>query len=220
MQTTGAFFDIFDAPPILGRTYRDATDKPGAAVAVISETVWKQHFGSDPSVIGTKVRLNGAPVEIIGVAQAFLRHPDKSGVWMLSPFDVPTSPFGVGNIESRDVHYFNVVGRVADGRSLVEGIQQVKTIGDDIARTHASNAGSTFKGEALAANMVATRAEASSSRPLICQEIIVCPRACQHSIGRSNCDCREWPVRRATPPAASTPNAGLFQGDVGRVTTL
>ncbi len=45
MQTTAAFFDVFDAPPLLGRTYHEATDKPGAAVAVISETIWKQQFG-------------------------------------------------------------------------------------------------------------------------------------------------------------------------------
>ena len=37
MQTTAAFFDVFDAPPLLGRTYHEATDQPGAAVAVISE---------------------------------------------------------------------------------------------------------------------------------------------------------------------------------------
>jgi putative ABC transport system permease protein len=155
MQTTPAFFDVFDARPILGRTYHEATDQPGAAVAVISETVWQQHFGSNPAVIGTKVRLNGAPTEIIGVAPEFLRHPEKSAVWTLSPFDVPTSPFGVGNIDSRDVHYFGVVGRIANDRQVVEGIQQLTTIGDEIARANTSNAGSTFKGEPLAASMVA-----------------------------------------------------------------
>jgi putative ABC transport system permease protein len=156
MQTTGAFFDVFDAAPLLGRTYHEATDRPGAAVAVISETIWHQQFGGNPSVIGTQVRLNGAPTEIIGVVPAFLRHPSKSDVWMLSPFDIPTSPFGMGNIEgSRDVHYFSVVGRIARDRSLIESRQQLKSIGDQVARDHQSNAGSTFSGDPLAASMVA-----------------------------------------------------------------
>ena len=155
MQTTAAFFDVFDAAPILGRTYHERTDQPGAAVAVISETMWKQQFGSNPAVIGTQVRMNGAPTEIIGVMPDFVRHPNKSDAWMLSPVDVPTSPFGIGNIDSRDVHYFSVVGRVAADRSVVEGVQQLKSIGDQIARDHQSNAGSTFKGEVLAASMVA-----------------------------------------------------------------
>jgi len=156
MQTTAAFFDVFDAPPLLGRTYHEATDKPGANVAVISETIWTQQFGANPAVIGTRVRLNGAPTEIIGVVPAFLRHPQKSDVWMLSPLDVPTSPFPMGDIEtSRDVHYFNVVGRVARNRQIVEGQQQLKAIGDQIARDHQGNERSTFKGEPLAAHMVA-----------------------------------------------------------------
>jgi putative ABC transport system permease protein len=155
VQTTAAFFDVFDAAPLLGRTYHEATDKPGAAVAVISETVWKQQFGSNPAVIGTQVRLNGAPTEIIGVVPEFLRHPQKSDVWMLSPFDVPTSPFGVDGNDSRDIHYFSVMARVARDRQLVEGQQQLKSIGDQVARDHQGNAGSTFKGEPLASSMVA-----------------------------------------------------------------
>jgi putative ABC transport system permease protein len=155
IQTTPAFFDVFDAPPILGRTYHEATDKPGAAVAVISETIWRQHFGANPGVIGTQVRLNGSPMEIIGVVPEFLRHPQKSDVWTMSPFDVPTSPFGVDGNDSRDVHYFNVVGRVAAGRQLVEGQQQLTSIGDQIGRAHQGSAGSTFSGEPLASSMVA-----------------------------------------------------------------
>ena len=155
MQTTAAFFDTFDAAPLLGRTYHEATDKPGAAVAVISETTWRQQFGSNPAVIGTQVRLNGAPTEIIGVVPEYLRHPQKSDVWMLSPFDVPTSPFGVDGNASRDIHYFSVVGRIARDRQLVEGQQQLKSIGDQIARDHQGNAGSTFRGEPLASSMVA-----------------------------------------------------------------
>jgi len=155
MQTTAAFFDAFDAAPLLGRTYHEATDKPGAAVAVISETTWRQQFGSNPAVIGTQVRLNGAPTEIIGVVPEYLRHPQKSDVWMLSPFDVPTSPFGVDGNDSRDIHYFGVVGRIAHDRQVVEAQQQLKSIGDQIARDQKGNAGSTFRGEPLASSMVA-----------------------------------------------------------------
>ena len=155
VQTTAAFFDVFDAAPLLGRTYHEATDKPGAAVAVISEPIWKQQFGSNPAVIGTQVRLNGAPTEIIGVVPEFVRHPQKSDVWMMSPFDVPTSPFGNDGNDDRDVHYFNVVGRVARDRQVVEGQSQLKSIGDQVALDNRSNAGSTFRGEPLASSMVA-----------------------------------------------------------------
>jgi putative ABC transport system permease protein len=155
MQTTGAFFDVFDAPPLLGRVYHEATDTPGTAVAVLSETIWKQQFGGTVAAIGTKVRLNGAPTEIIGVVPEYVRHPNKSDVWMLSPYDVPTSPFGLAGIETRDIHYFSVVGRIAPSRSLGAGQGQLASIGEQIARVNRSNAGSTFRGDPLASSMVA-----------------------------------------------------------------
>src|SRR5688500_5561443 len=77
METTAGFFDVFDAPPILGRTYHEASDKPGAAIAVIGEAVWRQQFGSETSVVGSVVRLNNKPTGIIGVVPARLRHPRK-----------------------------------------------------------------------------------------------------------------------------------------------
>jgi putative ABC transport system permease protein len=155
MQTTAAFFDIFDAPPIIGRTYHEATDQPGAAVAVISEPIWRQQFGGDRSVIGTQVRLNGTPTEIIGVVPEFVRHPQKSDIWMLSPLDVPTSPFGMGGVENRGVHYFSVVARVAANRQVVDAREQLKAISLQIAEKDEDNRGTTMNAEPLAANMVA-----------------------------------------------------------------
>ena len=156
MQTTAGFFDVFDAPPLLGRTYQEATDKPGAAIAVISEATWRQQFGANPAVIGTQVRLNGTPTEIIGVVPDWVRHPQKSDAWMLAPADVPTSPFGVETgTNTRDVHYFTAVGRVAHERQVADARQQLKAIGDRLAHDYKNNAGTTIEGRPLAASMVA-----------------------------------------------------------------
>ncbi len=156
-QTTAGFFDVFDAPPLLGRTYHEATDKPGAAVAVLGESIWRQQFGADSGVIGTQVRLNGALTEIIGVVPEYVRHPLKSDVWMLSPIDVPTSPFGDGDngSESRDVHYFSAVARVAPGREVADARGELRSIGADLATRYPGNAGTSLDGEPLAVSMVA-----------------------------------------------------------------
>ena len=156
-QTTAAYFDVFNAPPLLGRAYHEATDQPGAAVAVIGESVWRQQFGADPSVIGSRVRLNGTPTEIIGVMPQWVRHP-KSDAWMLSPLDVPTSPFGTDADKngSRDVHYFTAVGRISPDRQLVEAREQVKAVAKRIADQHPGSAGESVDAEPLATNMVAS----------------------------------------------------------------
>jgi putative ABC transport system permease protein len=157
MQTTPAFFDIFDAPPLLGRTYHVATDKPGAAVAVLGERIWRQQFGSDPNVIGTRVRMNGKPAEIIGVLPEYVRHPGKTDVWTLSPLDVPTSPFGTDADKggARGVHYFSVVGRLAKTRSLSDARGELRAIAARIGTADKDAAGDSIDAQPLAASMVA-----------------------------------------------------------------
>jgi putative ABC transport system permease protein len=55
-----------------GRVFRgdeDAADAP-ATVAMISDRLWRGEFGSDPSVVGTPVTINGVPVSVIGIMPA------------------------------------------------------------------------------------------------------------------------------------------------------
>ncbi len=156
MQTTAGFFDVFDAPPVRGRTYHEASDQPGAAVAVISEAIWRQHFGGADSVVGSQVRLNGTPTQIIGVVPDTFRHPNKSDAWMLSPLDVPTSPFSLDEAGSREVQYFSAVARVDRRKTLVEAREQLKAIGSRLAGEFAkTNAGEALDGNPLADSMVA-----------------------------------------------------------------
>jgi putative ABC transport system permease protein len=155
LETTAGFFDIFDAPPIIGRTYHEATDQPGAAVAVIGEAVWRQHFGSDPKIVGTTVRLNNRPFEIIGVVPERLRHPTKTDVWVLAAQDVPRSPLGPGTENDRNVNYFTAVGRVAATRSLSDARGQLQIVERQInASNDAAGANERLDVQPLAAVMV------------------------------------------------------------------
>ena len=156
METTAAFFDVFDVPPILGRAYHEATDKPGAAIAVIGESVWRQQFGSDPSIVGSVVRVNNKPTEIIGVVPERLRHPAKVDVWILAPRDVPTSPLGEQTADSRDVNYFTAIARVDPGRSLSDARGQLRSVAEQLtAAGSPDDAAEVLDAQPLAASMVA-----------------------------------------------------------------
>ena len=155
METTAGFFDVFDVPPLLGRTYHAATDKPGAALAVIGEAVWRQQFGSDPSIVGSVVRLNNRPTEIIGVVPERLRHPSKVDVWVLAPADVPTSPLGPDGGDTRNVQYFTAVARIAGDRSLTEARGQLQAVAAKIAAENtADDSDFALDARPLAASMV------------------------------------------------------------------
>jgi predicted permease len=66
---SGNYFDVLGVPPAFGRVMTTADDAaPGAgSVIVLSHDTWQVMFGSDSTVIGRRMRLNGVPLTIIGV---------------------------------------------------------------------------------------------------------------------------------------------------------
>jgi len=62
--TSGNYFQTLGVRPELGRAYT-SDDAPEI---VISHTLWVNRFGSDPSVVGRSVGLDGRTVTIVGVA--------------------------------------------------------------------------------------------------------------------------------------------------------
>lgn len=74
--------------PRLGRIFDSRDGQPGAsAVAILSFDAWQQYFAGDPAIIGRTVRIDAAPVRVIGVMpRDFLAFEDFE-VWM--PLHLP-----------------------------------------------------------------------------------------------------------------------------------
>jgi predicted permease len=74
--TSPNYFDLLGAKPALGRTYTQSEWVPGFLNGVvISDGLWKRQFGSDPHIIGRRVRADEDPYTIIGVMPPDFRHP-------------------------------------------------------------------------------------------------------------------------------------------------
>ena len=66
---SGNFFRTLGVQPWIGRLMTDADDQEGAPpVAIMSYRIWKEKYGSDPSVVGASYQINGHPFTVIGVA--------------------------------------------------------------------------------------------------------------------------------------------------------
>jgi hypothetical protein len=70
---SASLFPLLLPRMVLGRAFTEAEDRDTAAVAVISERYWRRRLVADPAVVGRAVRIDGRPVEIIGVAEAGFR---------------------------------------------------------------------------------------------------------------------------------------------------
>jgi len=90
--TSPSYFDLLGAQPALGRTYTQSEWVPGFLEgAVISDALWKREFGSDPHIIGRRIRVDEDPYTIIGVMPPEFRHPGETtggdvDIWVATGF--------------------------------------------------------------------------------------------------------------------------------------
>src|SRR5438874_8992747 len=65
-NVTANCFELLGIHPILGRNFLPEEESKGDVV-MVTESFWRKHFNSDPTILGRTVTLNGVPNTIIGV---------------------------------------------------------------------------------------------------------------------------------------------------------
>lgn len=116
---TASYLEVVGLPPFRGRWFEPGHDHPGAGYfAVLGHAAWTRHFGGDPGVVGTSLRLNGNPVTVIGVAPPALRgtfEPAATDIYLsISTVEI-AGAFRVANLERREDHWYQVLARMAPG---------------------------------------------------------------------------------------------------------
>jgi putative ABC transport system permease protein len=60
--------DVLGVKPMLGRPFSSTESTPGReTVALLGHALWTERFGSDPSIVGRAIALDGSPYTVIGV---------------------------------------------------------------------------------------------------------------------------------------------------------
>ena len=81
-----SFLPTLGIQPILGRNFSAEEDRPNAApVALLSYGLWKTRYGSDPSVTGKSISLDGNRVAVAGVLPPDFEMPTLAAVDLLLP---------------------------------------------------------------------------------------------------------------------------------------
>jgi predicted permease len=121
-------FSVIRVQPILGRGFLPDEQSPGTSkVLVLSYSLWRNLFHSDPQVVGKTVKLDDDTYTILGVMPGGFEFPaneDRAQVWRPVPI---TSANEVRNFSTMG---FEVVGRlaheatVASAQTELSGIQQ------------------------------------------------------------------------------------------------
>src|SRR5712691_7960418 len=104
---TGGLFSSLGVSPALGRTITQQDDLQGAP-----QGLWERAFGSDPSVLGRLVQIDGRNANIIGVMRPGFTFPPGE----LDPPDLWTAiQLGLPDPHRRGNHFLYVIGRLKAG---------------------------------------------------------------------------------------------------------
>ena len=118
------WFDLLGVRPIKGRTFVAGEDVLGAPVrAVLSEALWQRRFGADPNIIGRSLRLDGVPVEVIGIVANTGTFPAGSELWTTTRFS-PDDQVS----DSRGARWLRVLSRLKPGVSLAQANEDVARV--------------------------------------------------------------------------------------------
>jgi putative ABC transport system permease protein len=138
------FFETLGVEAHLGRTLAADSDSSGARTVVLSYQLFSRRFGSDPSVVGKSVRLNGEPFEVVGVAREGFDYPYGSELWAPLWLDAETAAL-------RDAHYLDVIGKLEPGGRVEDARAEMDVVAERLAREHPKeNAGRGVRTLALA----------------------------------------------------------------------
>ncbi|MFZ0415145.1 MAG: ABC transporter permease [Candidatus Acidiferrales bacterium] len=138
---TGNFFTMLGVKPFLGRLILPSEGKTVGAdpVIVLGYDYWRTHFGSDPSVVGRNVQIDGHAFTVVGVVPESF-HGLNSIVDMQAymPVGMATIEAGFPNnfMSDRNERSFIVFGRLKPGASLEQAQTALSVIARRLADEH------------------------------------------------------------------------------------
>ena len=92
VNVTSNFLSVLGVNVQLGRDFQSSDEKVGGPQAVIlSDGLWRSHFGADRNVIGRTLNLNGVSANIIGVMPSHFDFPrPEVQIWRALQLEQPT----------------------------------------------------------------------------------------------------------------------------------
>ncbi len=128
---TANLFDVLQAQPVIGTTFRAGDDNAGAPLtSIIGFDVWQSRYQGDSNIVGQIIKLNGEQATILGVMPDGFLFPEEESIW------TPRRDVRGENPTRGTGPQFTVVGRLRDGVSLDQAGQDLGLIAQRLAQEY------------------------------------------------------------------------------------
>jgi putative ABC transport system permease protein len=117
-SATANLFQLLGVSPERGRAFVSGEDRKGAPdVVLLSHSLWKNRFASDPQLVGKSVTLDGRSFAVVGILPDGFRFGGGMDIWV---------PLQIDTVENdRGSHYLQVVARLAPGVSMAQASSEL-----------------------------------------------------------------------------------------------
>jgi putative ABC transport system permease protein len=124
---SAGLFRVLRVQPIHGRAFLPEEDHPNAPrVALLGYGPWTSYYGSDPSIVGKTIQVDGQQVTVVGVMPEDFHFPSQSDLWLPLSLD-PASA-------TRTDYFLAAIGRLKPKVSVVRAGQDLRSIMRQIAQ--------------------------------------------------------------------------------------
>ena len=128
-QTNANFFDVLGVIPQYGRLFIPQDEQAGHdPVVVVSNTLWQRRFGSDPSLVGKPITLDGRNYTVIGITPPGFEYPKKTELWVPPLRLVPELYANQDVTQTRGMGYLSAIALLKPGVSLKQAAAEMETI--------------------------------------------------------------------------------------------
>ncbi len=165
-MVSGNFLSLLGVAPQIGRDFAPADDRPGsAAVALLSDALWRERFSGDARVVGTTLNLDRDAYTVVGVLPPRFRFPDMANApQVLSALRAPgPSAFNV----EEPLLMFQVLARLRPRDSLASVQKELQAFQQTRLRDYPVPLARMAEGRKLEVNPLQRHLAGDSRKPLI-----------------------------------------------------
>jgi putative ABC transport system permease protein len=130
IEVSGNFFSVMGVRAALGGGFPDGVFDSRERMVVISHRLWESRFSSNPSIVGTTVRLNDDDHTIAGVMPPGFNFPGDTDVWQRLTWDL--------HRHSRGAHFMEAVARMKPGIQASDVRRELEALTTRLAGEFAS----------------------------------------------------------------------------------
>jgi len=137
---TPNLFSMLGVQPQFGRNFLPEEGQPGRDHEVIlSYGIWRRVFAANPKIVGTTIRIDGAPYSVVGIMPEGFAYPSEAEIW--GPLAFGPDDLSENN---RGNHGLEVLGRIKPGLSLAQVQSDMDRVSRTMIEQHASYPYSKF----------------------------------------------------------------------------